>query len=71
VSGFGSPSSSVDAVAFLTDWPSFPAAATVLYVEMMTVTRYGQVAVSVMGFAFVTLLVTLSYYGRLRLQALR
>ena len=71
LSGFGSPSSSVDAVAFLTDWLTFPPEATNLYVEMMTLTRYGQVAASVMGFAFVTLLVTMSYYGKLRLRLSR
>jgi ABC-type amino acid transport substrate-binding protein len=68
LSGFGSPSSSVDAVAFLTDWLTFPAEATSLYVGMMTITRYGQVVASVMGFAFVTLLVTMSYYGKLKLR---
>jgi len=71
LSGFGSPSSSVDAVAFLTDWLTFPDGATDLYVEMMTLTRYGQVAASVMGFAFVTFLVTLSYYGKLHYQLSR
>lgn len=71
LSGFGSPSSSVDAVAFLAGWLTFPEGATDLYVEMMTLTRYGQVAASVMGFAFVTFLVTMSYYGKLRYQLSR
>jgi len=35
---------------------------------MMTITRYGQVVASVMGFAFVTYLVTMNYYGRLKLR---
>ncbi len=65
LSGFGSPSSSVDAVAFLTQWLGFPDDSTNLYVGMMTITRYGQVLVSVMGFAFVTLLVTMTYYRKL------
>ena len=68
LSGIGSPTSSVDAVAFLTSWLGFPDVATGLYVSMMTVTRYGQVLASVMGFAFITLLTTLSYYGKLRLN---
>jgi len=68
LSGIGSPTSSVDAVAFLTNWLGFPDAATGLYVSMMTVTRYGQVLASVMGFAFITILTTLSYYGKLRLN---
>ena len=64
LSGFGSPSSSVDAVASLTAWLGFPDRATNLYVGMMTITRYGQVVASVMGFAFVTLLVTMTYYRK-------
>ena len=68
LSGFGSPSSSVDAVAFLADWLDLPPGATNLYVGMMTITRYGQVVASVMGFAFVTYLVTMNYYGRLKLR---
>lgn len=65
LSGFGSPSSSVDAVAFLTEWLSFPNFSTNLYVGMMTITRYGQILVSVTGFAFVTFLVTMTYYRKL------
>jgi len=68
LSGFGSPSSSVDAVAFLAKWLELPPDATNLYVSMMTITRYGQVVASVMGFAFVTYLVTMNYYGRLKLR---
>ncbi len=68
LSGFGSPSSSVDAVAFLAKWLDLPPDATNLYVGMMTITRYGQVVASVMGFAFVTYLVTMNYYGRLKLR---
>lgn len=71
LSGIGSPSSSIDAVAFLTSWLSFPDKATALYVGMMTVTRYGQVVASVMGFAFICILVTLNYYGKLRLRPAR
>nr|WP_283772220.1 cation:dicarboxylase symporter family transporter [Chelatococcus sp. HY11] len=68
LSGIGSPSASVDAVAFLAAWLKLPATTINLYVETMTVTRYGQVAVSVMGFAFVTLAVTMIYFGRARLR---
>jgi Na+/H+-dicarboxylate symporter/ABC-type amino acid transport substrate-binding protein len=68
LSGIGSPSASVDAVAFLADWLRLPAGAPDLYVETMTITRYGQVALSVMGFAFVTLSVTMIYFGRARLR---
>lgn len=68
LSGIGSPSASVDAVAFLSGWLRLPAATTNLYVETMTITRYGQVALSVMGFAFVTLAATMIYFGKARLR---
>lgn len=68
LSGFGSPSSSIGAVSFLSQWLSLPAGAPNLYVGMMTITRYAQVVASVMGFAFVTFLVTMSYYGKLKLK---
>lgn len=71
LSGFGSPSSSIDAVAFLAEWLALPEEATGLYVGMMTITRYGQVVASVMGFAFITMLVTLNFYGKLRVRVPR
>ena len=71
LSGFGSPTTSVDSVDFLASWVRFPTEATELYVSMMTITRYGQVVASVMGFAFVTFLVTFSYYGMLKLSVSR
>ena len=63
---FGSPTSTVNAVDFLGSWLQLPGSPTDLYVETMMVTRYGQVALSVMGFAFLTFLMTFSYYGKLR-----
>jgi len=71
LSGFGSPTSSIDAVAFLAAWLDLPSDATNLYVGMMTITRYGQVVVSVMGFAFVTFLVMMNYYGKLTIRIRR
>jgi proton glutamate symport protein len=68
LSGIGSPSSSIDAVAFLSGWLNFPDQATPLYVAMMALTRYPQVIASVMGFAFISFLVTLNYYGKLKLR---
>jgi ABC-type amino acid transport substrate-binding protein len=64
LAGIGSPSASVDAVSFLAQWLHLPSDAADLYVETMTVTRYGQVALSVMGFAFVTLIVPIVYFRR-------
>ena len=37
----------------------------------MTITRYGQVMASVSGFAFVTILVTFAFYGRIRFDIRR
>jgi len=71
LSGFGSPTSAVNAVDFLGAWLSFPGGTRELYVELQTLTRYGQVIVSVMAFAFLSALVTLAYYGKLRLRPAR
>jgi Na+/H+-dicarboxylate symporter/ABC-type amino acid transport substrate-binding protein len=71
LSGFGSPTSAVNAVSFLSGWLPLPSGTPGLYVEMQTITRYGQVLVSVMGFAFLSILVTLAYYGRLRVRPAR
>lgn len=68
LSGIGSPSATVDAVAFLAQWLRLPASTADLYVETMTITRYGQVALSVVGFGFVTLSATMIYYGKARLR---
>src|SRR5262245_48364400 len=69
LSGFGSPTSAVNAVSFLQQWLALPSATSGLYVELQTITRYGQVLVSVTAFAFLSVLVTLSYYGKLRPRA--
>jgi proton glutamate symport protein len=71
LSGFGSPTATVDGVAFLANWLRLPADVLELFLETWTVTRYGQVALSVMGFGFATTLVPLVYFGKLRLRKLR
>ena len=68
LSGFGSPTSAVNAVDFLSAWLTLPGGTRELYVELQTITRYGQVIVSVMAFAFLSVLVTLTYYGKLQLH---
>ncbi|MCF8041171.1 MAG: cation:dicarboxylase symporter family transporter [Desulfarculaceae bacterium] len=65
---FGSPTSTVNAVDFLGAWLKLPGHPTALYVETMMITRYGQVALSVMGFAFLTYLMTFNYYGRIKIR---
>ena len=65
---FGSPTSTVNAVDFLGSWLQLPGRPAGLYVETMMITRYGQVALSVMGFAFLTFLMTFNYYGKIRVR---
>jgi proton glutamate symport protein len=69
LSGFGSPSSADSAVSFLSAWLPLPSAVPDLYVGLQTITRCGQMIVSVVAFAFLSVLVTLSYYGKLKLRA--
>jgi ABC-type amino acid transport substrate-binding protein len=71
LSGFGSPTATVDGVVFLTNWLRLPANVLSLFLETWTVTRYGQVALSVMGFGFATTLVPLVYFRKLRPHPLR
>ena len=66
LSGFGSPTSAVNAVDFLAGWLALPAGTRELYVELQTLTRYCQVIASVMAFAFLSMLVTLAYFGKLQ-----
>jgi hypothetical protein len=56
----------VDGVAFLASWLRLPANVLELFLETWTVTRCGQVALSVMGFGFANTLVPLVYFGKLR-----
>jgi Na+/H+-dicarboxylate symporter/ABC-type amino acid transport substrate-binding protein len=60
----GSPSTTIEAVSFMREWLGMPASAVPLYVEAMTVTRYGQVALSVAAYAFATFTVPLVYFRR-------
>jgi proton glutamate symport protein len=71
LSGFGSPTATVDGVAFLASWLRLPSDVLEVFLETWTVTRYGQVALSVMGFGFATTLVPLVYFGKLRLHKTR
>lgn len=71
LSGLGSPSAVVDGVIFLGNWLRLPSDLLNLFLETWTVTRYGQVLLSVMGFAFATILIPLVYFGRVRLRPSR
>jgi proton glutamate symport protein len=58
----GSPSTTIDAVKFMSEWLDLPADTVPLYVEAMTITRYGQVALSVSAYAFATISVPFIYF---------
>src|SRR5580704_9887384 len=62
LSASGSPSTTLSAVTFMSKWLGLPADTLPLYVEAMTVTRYGQVALSVSAYAFVAIAVPFVYF---------
>ena len=68
LSGLGSPTAIVDGVVFIGRWLHLPAELTDLFLETWTVTRYGQVVLSVVGFGFATTLVPLIYFRKVRLR---
>jgi Na+/H+-dicarboxylate symporter/ABC-type amino acid transport substrate-binding protein len=71
LSGLGSPSATVDGVIFIGRWLNLGPGILDLFLETWTVTRYGQVILSVMGFGFATILIPLIYFGKARLSVPR
>ena len=71
LSGLGSPTATVDGVVFLGSWLHMPSDLLDLYLQTWTVTRYGQVVLSVMGFGFATILVPLVYFRKVDLRPRR
>ena len=71
MSGLGSPTATVDGVIFLGNWLRLPGDLLPMFLETWTVTRYGQVALSVMGFSFATILVPLIYFGKARIAPVK
>jgi hypothetical protein len=71
LSNVGSPTATVDGVAFLSSWLGLPPASSTLYVELLVIVRYGMLLTSVTGFAFLSILVTLSYYGKLQVRPMK
>jgi len=71
LSGLGAPSAIVDGATFLGRWLHLPSDLLDLFLETWTVTRYGQVVLSVMGFSFATMLIPLVYFGKVRLRPRR
>jgi Na+/H+-dicarboxylate symporter/ABC-type amino acid transport substrate-binding protein len=68
LSCLGSPSATYDSVVFLSQWLHLPASVLDVYVETSAVTRFGQVMVSVSGFFFITLVVPLIYFRKVRFR---
>ncbi len=68
LSCFGTPAGAVNAISFIGNAFHLPASIADLYVELMTVLRYGQVVASVMGFAFLSFIVVLAYYGKVKIR---
>ncbi len=68
LSCFGTPASSVNAVTFIGNSFNLPASVNDLFVELMTVLRYGQVVASVMGYAFLSFTVVLAFYGKVKIR---
>jgi ABC-type amino acid transport substrate-binding protein len=71
LSSSGSPSTTITAVGFMAQWLGLPSDTVPLYVEAMTVTRYGQVALSVSAYVFVALAVPCVYFRRITSQPTR
>jgi ABC-type amino acid transport substrate-binding protein len=68
LSAIGSPHATENAVNFLTSWLKLPDEARNLFSSLTLLTEYGQVLVSVMGFIFLSILVSFAYFGKLKLQ---
>jgi len=71
LSSFGTPSSTIDSIVFLSKWLHLPGTTLDSYVETWTVTRYPQVLLSVMGFGFVTCVIPLIYFGKMTFHRLK
>jgi ABC-type amino acid transport substrate-binding protein len=71
LSCLGSPSATYDSVKFLSSWLHLPPSVFDLYVETSAVTRFGQVLLSVAGFAFITLVIPLLYFGKAQFRPVR
>lgn len=67
-SAIGSPTSSINAVSFLAQWLNLPDDTANLYVTLMPIIRYPQVLLSVMGFAFISIIFSFSFFGHLKIN---
>lgn len=71
LSSIGSPSSSISGVDFLCHWLNFPEGGVNLYISLLPLIRYGQVLLSVMGFFFLTILISFTLFGYLKINLKR
>ena len=71
ISTIGTPSAAVNAINFLSAGFKVPPGTEDLYAATTIFTRYGQVALSVMGFVFTALLSTFSFYGMLKFNPVK
>jgi ABC-type amino acid transport substrate-binding protein len=68
-SSIGSPSTSIDAVSLLSNWLGLPVTNTTnLYIGLLPLIRYTQVLASVMGFAFLSILISFALFDSLRVN---
>lgn len=68
LSSIGSPNTAVSAVNFLAGWLQMPSDISDLFDSLSLITDYIQVLVSVMGFTFLTILITFSCYGLTKIR---
>lgn len=68
LSSFGPPGTMIDTVSFLAQWTELPHQTNDLFVELMPLTRYGQVLASVVGMAFISIVGTFAYFGQLKIR---
>ena len=63
--------SSVAALGFIDSWLALPDDTIRVYVETSTLAQYPQIVLSLFGIAFVSVLVTLNYYGKVKLRPVK
>jgi Na+/H+-dicarboxylate symporter/ABC-type amino acid transport substrate-binding protein len=71
LSSSGAPSTTISGAGFMAQWLGLPSETVPLYVEAMTVTRYGQVALSVSAYAFIGVAVPFMYFRCARWRPVR
>ncbi len=68
LASIGSPSSVIPVMKFLTQWLNLPASSVQYFFELLPITRYAQLLVTVSAMAVVSYLTIYSYYGLIRIS---